>query len=251
MTTDQSLSQRRRLRDTSTASGVSLAFTLDTTPNRVAAFRAVMTALLHAGCSFGHAQPGHVVASYDMQGEHYAAPVVVPAGANPTLPQALELLTSVEANYNRTIGFGLTTDQVSLPLTCRLYDEKRVLTVRLDLGPPGWAQLVRARRSRRAATTTLLDTGRTIFTLLGIEYLLLGPATILQHLVREPELPLLRRTPVVLLAAGHPRVQPLVPRVISGALEVEDVPRGKVVVRAWDASTTVVQDTAARISRRA
>jgi hypothetical protein len=201
-----------------------------------------MTALLHAGCSLGHEQPGHVVSSYDVQGEHYAAPLLVPVGANPTLPQALDILTGVEQRYNRTIGFGLCAGEVSLPVTCRIYDETRTLAVRLDLGPPAWAQLVRARRSRRAATAALLDTGRTLFTLLPTDYLLLGPTSLLHQVPREPDSALIRRTPVALVAANALWVQRQVPRIAQGALAVEDMPGGKLVVRSWDAGAAVPQD---------
>lgn len=201
-----------------------------------------MTALLHSGCTLGHDQPGHVVSSYDVQGEHYAAPLLVPVGANPTLPQALDILTGIEQRYNRTIGFGLTAADISLPVTCRIYDETRTLAVRLDLGPPSWAHLVRAKRSRRAATSALLETGRTLFTLLPTDYLLLGPTPLLHQVPREPDSALIRRTPVLLVTANAPWAQRQVPRIAQGALAVEEVAGGKVVVRAWDASTTVAHD---------
>lgn len=227
--------------------GVSLAFALGMPASRGSAFRSAMTALLHAGCSLGHEQPGHVISSYDSQGEHYAAPLVVPVGANPTLPQALDILAGVEQRYNRTIGFGLKADQISLPVTCRVYDEARALAVRLDIGPLSWATLVRARRSRRAATTTLIGTGRTLFTLLAMEFLLLGPTSLLLQAPRELDPALLRRTPVVLLAEGQ---RPAL-RTLPGALLVEEIPRGKMFVRAWDAGIALPPDAPPSASRRA
>lgn len=241
--TTNAANQRRKPAASSPAAGVSLAFALGTASSRAATFRTAMTALLHAGCSLGHDQPGHVVSSYDAQGEHYAAPLLVPIGANPTLPQALDILTGVEQRYNRTIGFGLIAAEVSLPVTCRIYDEARTLAVRLDLGAPTWAQLVRVRRSRRAATSALLEIGRTLFTLLPTDYLLLGPTTLLHQVPREPDAQLIRRTPVLLVAAGALWAQRQVPRIAQGALAVEEVPGGNVVVRAWDASAAVPPDS--------
>lgn len=250
MTTGNAPHQRRKPAAAAPGPGVSLAFALGTATSRAATFRTAMTALLHAGCSLGHDQPGHVVSSYDVQGEHYAAPLLVPVGANPTLPQALDILTGVEQRYNRTIGFGLTAAEVSLPVTCRVYDETRTLAIRLDLGPPIWAHLVRTRRSRRAATSALLDTGRTLFTLLPTDYLLLGPTALLDQVPREPDATLIRQTPALLVAANALWAQRQVPRIAQGALAVEDVPGGKLVVRTWDASMAVPLDLPAPASHR-
>ncbi len=229
------MSEPRRLIDRSTASAsISLAFVLAAKPSRADAFRAAFAAVLHAGFGFGSDRPGQVVFSYDPQGEHYAAPEVVPAGRHGTLAQALDGLSALANHYNQSIGLSFSTHSTVVPVTGRVYDEAGALAVHLDFGKDGWRGLVATCRTVRLATATMVDAGRTVFTLVPARYLLIGPSSLLVDLPRAPDAMRLRMAPVAMVARHY-----------QAALEAidkeyfESTSRGSIIVRRWDASATM------------
>jgi hypothetical protein len=222
-------------RATAQPAGVSIAFALAAQPNRVAAFQATMAAVLHAGFAFGRDRPGQLVYSYDPQGEEYAPPTIVPAGTITSLAQAVECLSQVAHHYNQSIGLTFTSPQGATAVTERVYDEPGTLMVSLDFEQASWYQLIKSCHSLRSATAALLDAGRTLFTLVPMRYLLIGPTRLLRDLPHMPTQSLLRKVPIAILTNVELQRQ----RSLPDALHVEPLPRGSVIVRCWDAGATL------------
>jgi hypothetical protein len=211
--------------------GVSIAFALAAQPNRAMAFQSTMAAVLHAGFAFGRDRPGQLVYSYDPQGEEYAPPLVVPVGTITSLIQAVEYLAQAAQHYNQSIGLTFTCPHGSTAVTERVYDEPDSLIISLDFEQASWQQLVAACHSLRTATMALLDVGRTLFTLVPMRYLLIGPTRLLRDLPQSPSHRLLHTMPIAIVNTSEPRRLPAL-----DALHVEHLPRGNVIIRCWDAS---------------
>lgn len=216
--------------------GVSIAFVLPAQPTRAAAFRTAFTAVLHTGFGFGRERPGQLVYSYDLQGEHYAAPLQVPAGSILDLQTALAYLAQIAPHFNQSVSLTFTCDQTAVSVTGRVYDDPNVLIVSLDFAESSWQQLVGMNRSLRTATTVLVDAGRTLFTLLSVNYLLIGPTSMLLDLPCMPPPSLFRIMPVVMLPDEAPDDGRLGMRSIQ---HVEQLPRGRLIVQQWDAGAAV------------
>jgi len=228
----------------SVSSGVTLAFVLAAEPTRATAFRTAMTAVLHAGFSFGQDQPGQLVYSYDAQGDHYVTPPIIPAGSITELGHALTCLDQIAHHYNQSISLGFVCSAATVPVTGRVYDEADSLVITLDFACMSWRRFVAAHHSPRIAAVTLLATGRTLFTLLPLAHLLIGPSTLLLALPARLDQALLDMTPIVMLAAVQ--AEPLV-QSVQQALHVEHLPRGPVFVRQWDVSKQVILDHVAQL----
>lgn len=223
-------------RATTQTVGVSIAFALAAQPNRAAAFQATMAAVLHAGFAFGRDRPGQLVYSYDPQGEEYAPPTIVPAGTITSLAQAVECLANVAHHYNQSIGLTFSSPQGSTAVTERVYDDSGALIVSLDFEQASWYHLVNACHSLRTATAALLDAGRTLFTLVPMRYLLIGPTRLLRDLPHMPTHTLLRKVPIAILTDNESQQHG---KPLPNTLHVEPLPRGSVIVRSWDASATL------------
>lgn len=219
-------------------SGVSIAFALATEPTRVASFRAVMTALIHAGCSFGREYAGHLVYSYDALGEHYAPPTLIPAGAIANVAQALEQFRRVEQYYNHSIGLALPGPGGAVPITGRVYDDADTLITSLDMDAAHWQRFAGRNQTPRSAAGALLHIGRTLFTLLPASHLLIGPTMLLRNMPPLLTTTLLRATPIAMIANVHAR---LWERAVAQALHVEHLPHGAIAVRQWDVSQRVAR----------
>lgn len=223
-------------RATTQTVGVSIAFALAAQPNRAAAFQATMAAVLHAGFAFGRDRPGQLVYSYDLQGEEYAPPTIVPAGTITSLAQAVECLAKVAQHYNQSIGLTFSSPQGSTAVTERVYDDSGALMVSLDFEQASWYHLVTACHSLRSATAALVDAGRTLFTLVPMRYLLIGPTRLLRDLPHTPTHALLRKVPIAILTNSkpHPRRN-----YVPDTVHTEALPRGSMIVRCWDAGATL------------
>ena len=223
---------RRPKERAAAAASVSIGFVLGAKPSRVEALRGAFAAVLHAGFGFGSDRPGQVIYSYDLLGEKYAAPELVPAGRHTTLAQALDALAALAPHYNQSIGLSFAGEGTTVPVTGRVYDEPGTLAVNLDFGRAGWKQLVATSHSPRAATSVLVDAGRTLFTLLPARYLLIGPSSLLLELPRVPDPVVLGAVPVAMVAGvNKARISTV------GTEHCERLPRGNIVVRRWDAGT--------------
>lgn len=234
---------RQRTHSSAAGSGVSVAFVLAATPTRAGAFRAAMTAVLHAGFSFGREPAGHIVYSYDLQGEQYAPPTIVPAGSITSLMGALDCLQTVEQHYNQSVGLALASAATTVPVTGRVYDEPNTIIMTLDLDAQTWRQFVALHRATRTASVALLDVGRTLFTLLPTSHLLIGPSALVRSLPTKLSPSLLGTTPITMIAdAKAVTNRPS----SSTALHVEELPRGHVIVRHWDVSQRVPAKEKAR-----
>lgn len=227
-------------RSTAQTTGVSIAFAVTAQPDRAAAFQAMMAAVLHAGFAFGRDRPGQLIYSYDPQGEEYAPPKLIPAGTITNLAQAVEYLAQAAQHYNQSIGLTFTCSQIATTVTERVYDEPGTLLVSLDFEQASWYQLIAACHSLRSATTALLDVGRTLFTLVPMRYLLIGPTRLLRDLPQVPSRKLLRTIPIAIMNDAEPQPRQPLP---ADALHVEQLPRGNVIIRGWDASAAVSSKT--------
>lgn len=212
---------------------VSLHFVLAAHPSRAAAFRAGMTAVLHAGFSFGRELPGHLLYSHDAAGDHYGAANLVPAGSTTTLRQAQEHLGTIAAFYNQSVGLAFADAQGAVAVNSRVYDEPRALVFSLDWAAPSWQQLARARGSAQIASNVLIDAGRIIFTLLPLNYLLIGPTALLNELPLAPSHARLRAVPVAMVAHHD---TPSMSR-YGTPRHIEQLPRGTLIVQNWDVSS--------------
>jgi hypothetical protein len=220
---------------TTTPSPVSIGWAIEAQPSHAAAFKTSCAALLHAGFDFGRSFAGRIMYSRDAAGEEYDTPVAVPTGTNMAMCDALRTLNEVAPYFNRSISLGFVYEEGVVPVTCRTYDETGWLAWTLDFEEAAWRKLVAHRRSARDATATLLDVGKTLFTLVPMTYLLIGPSAALADLPRTPTAGLLRRSPVAMVAHRESV------GVVQGGVvaTTEQVPRGTVVVRQWDLAQPV------------
>lgn len=214
---------------------VSISFVLPAQPSRAAAFRAAVAAVLHAGFSFGRHAPGQLVYSYDMAGEQYCEAARVPLGSIATLAQAQACLGVAAPFYNQSIGLAYAASPGVVTVCGRVYDEPGAIVWSLDFGPASWRQLAYPTRSAEAATGVLVDAGRILFTLLPARLLLIGPTALLEGLPASPSQGRLRPVPVAMLAREAYPARPIA--VKPRPLYEEQLPRGNLVVRTWDAGT--------------
>lgn len=214
---------------------VSIHFALTARPNRAGAFRAGMTAVLHAGFSFGRELPGHLVYSRDASGDEYSTADIVPAGSIATLHQAQERLAAIATYYNQSIGLAFGGGPYHVPVSSRVYDEPDMLVFSLDFAATSWQQLQQAHRSAQVTANALIDAGRIIFTLLPLNYVLIGPTALLDQLPLTPTRARLRTVPIVLLARDTYRLA----TAGEAPLHTEQLPRGRLIVQQWDVSTAM------------
>lgn len=225
---------RRSSLDATPPASVSLHFVLKAQPSREAAFRAAITAILHAGFSFGRELPGHLLYSHDAAGDQYSATNLVPAGSITTLRQAQDHVGTIACFYNQSVGLAFADPQGPIIVNSRVYDEPRALVFSLDWPAPSWQQLQRGRGSAQIASNVLIDAGRIIWTLLPLDYLLIGPTALLNELPPAPSHARLRAVPVAMIAHHGERSTSRygTPR------HMEQLPRGTLIVQNWDVSST-------------
>lgn len=191
--------------------------------------------MLHAGFAFGRELPGHIVYSYDLAGEHYVDTDHVPAGTLTSFTQAQQRLNATAPYFNHSIGLSFAAPQGSVAVCGRVYDESGVLVFSLDFAPSARRRLL-PERAARVGAAGLLNAARILFTLLPAELLLIGPSALLEALPTRPSERRLEQVPIAMLARDTYSTPPSGG---SAPLYEEQLSRGRLVVRDWDAARTM------------
>ena len=223
---------------------ISVSFVLPIKPSRSETFRTAIASLLHAGFAFGLDLPGHIVYSHDLAGEQYVETRPCAAGTLLRFEQAKERLAALAPYYNHSIGLSFHAPHGSIEVCGRVYDEPGVLVFSLDFAETAWRRLA-PERAADIEATGLINAGRILFTLLPVDLLLIGPSALLQGLPVRLTERRLHAVPIAMLARG---AYPASRRGTGAApLYEEQLSRGRLVVRDWDAAKALpVKRAAAR-----